>query len=94
MASRLPILLYAAVKADSTLRWLFCLMLAELALVLAGAGVGIGGDVYDRLHPMSWRGATVTTPIYNATFAAACLLWLLILPLFIAAFVRHRRRAK
>ena len=94
MTSQPPTLPYASVKADPLLRWLLWLLVAELTLVLGAAGTGIGGDIYDRLHPMSWRGATVTTPIYNGLFVAAGVLWLVIVPLAFVAIIRHRRRAR
>lgn len=94
MASEPPILPYGSTKPDPLLRWILWLLLTEIALVVAGAATGIGGDVYDRLHPMSWHGARVVSPIYNALFVAAGLLWLVIVPLFVAALVRGRRRAR
>ncbi len=93
MASQSPILPYASTKPDLLLRWLVWVLLADLTLTLTGAGTGIAGDIYDHFHPMSWRGARVTSPIYNALFLAAGLLWLVIVPMVVAAIVRHRRRA-
>ena len=90
MSSQPPILTYASPKPDGLLRWLLWLTLAEIVLVVAAVGTGIGGDVYDRLHPMSGRGARVSTPIYNGLFLAAGLIWLVILPLVVAAVFRHR----
>ena len=93
MESPPPILPYASTKPDPLLRWLLWALLAELALTLAGAGTGIAGDIYDHFHPMSWRGARVTSPIYNGLFLAAGLLWFVIVPMVVAAIVRRRRRA-
>jgi hypothetical protein len=93
MAPEPPILTYAAPKRDRLARWLLWLLLAELALIASAVGTGIAGDLYDWIHPMSWRGARVTSPIYHALFLAAGLLCLVIVPLGVTAWVRHRRRA-
>ena len=93
MASQPPILPYASTKPDPLLRCLLWVLLADLSLVLAGAGTGIAGDIYDHFHPMSWRGARVTSPIYNGLFLAAGLHWSVIIPMVVAAIVRRRRRA-